>query len=220
MTSCVKTVEDPAKAYNTQFLAKNGLKISRAKRKHKQIAKDYGIMYDKEKERAKVNKDAYDNKMTAKSRGYFRLEGKQNIDDYLKKNIQYLGDEDTIYYRESKLVKNNSADERDTDDSPILYLANNYEDYKLDKKVQKKIEIAGKDLYGDWDERKKKSYNQIDQDEILISFDYIDLLSRVRNEVYFNELEREEGSVSIGNSIANIAASIKNKIFSIFKTSK
>ncbi|MDR0572058.1 MAG: hypothetical protein LBG48_04375 [Rickettsiales bacterium] len=220
LTSCIKSVEDPAKAYNTQFLAKNWLKISRAKKKHKKIAKDYGIMYDKEKERAKVEKDAYKHKLTAKSRGYFVLKGEENVDNYLKENIKYLGDENTIYYKESKVIKNNLVDKRSTDDFPILYLADNYGDYKLDKKTQKKIDVADEDLYGSWDKRKEKSYNQIDQDEILVSFDYIDLLSRVRTEVYFDELEREEGGVGVASSLVNIAASIKNKIFNIFKTKK
>jgi hypothetical protein len=204
-------------------LAKNSLKISRAKKKHKEIAKEYGIMYDKKKERAKVEKSAYDNNSSVKNKKYFVLKGKENVDNYLKANIRYLGDADSIYYRESKLVKNSLVKDRITDNTPIFYLAENYENYKLDnKKTRKEVELTDEQLHGSWEERKEKAYNQIDQEDLLVSFDYIDLLSRVRNEVYLEEKKRDGAAADTADNehITSITTTIKEKIFNIFKNRK
>jgi hypothetical protein len=216
VTACTRVIVDPAKKYNDDFLAKNNLKISRLRRKHKAIAKNYGIFYDKEKERITVEDDFYKTKTSAKKRKYFVLEGKENIDKYLKENIKYLGDDISVYYRESKLKGNGDSTNKNKD-FEILYLTDNYSSYKEDRRIQKNIELDSEKLYGSWKERKEKAYNQIDGEEILVSFDYIDLLSRVRTEVYLEEKNNAGGSSS---SISNTVTLIKDKILGIFKGGK
>jgi hypothetical protein len=215
MFSCTRIVVDPAKKYNDSFLAKNNLKISRSKRKHKTLAKGYGILYDKEKERARVEDDFYKTKVSYKKRKYFVLEGKENIDKYIKENIKYVGDDVGLYYRESKL-KGDGDSTNEGKEFEIFYLADNYDSYKEDRKIQKAVELSEEKLYGLWNERKEKAYNQIDGEEILVSFDYVDLLSRVRTEVYLEEKNRSGES---GN-VADVISSIKDKIFGIFKGGK
>jgi hypothetical protein len=216
LTSCARVIIDPAKKYNDDFLAKNNLKISRLRRKHKAIAKNYGILYDKEKERITIDDDFYKTKTSAKKRRYFVLEGKENIDKFLEENIKYLGDDISVYYRESKLKGGGDSTNKNKD-FEILYLTDNYSSYKEDRQTQKSVELDSEKLYGSWKERKEKAYNQIESEEILVSFDYIDLLSRVRTEVYLEEKDNAGGS---GSGIANTVTLIKDKILGIFKGGK
>jgi hypothetical protein len=212
LPACLDIPRDPAERYNSDFLSKNNLKIARAKKKHKKIAGEHGIIYDKEKERAIVEDDFYDQKVSAKKRNYFTLRGKKNIDNFVRDNIKYLGSDLSIYYRESRLKGGNIPDGNDKDSS-IFYLAENYAGYKQDKRAQEEIKLDEEKLYGSWETRKEKAYNRIEGEEILVSFDYINLLSKIRTEVYLNEKERTQS----GGQLSKTSETIRDKIFNIFR---
>jgi hypothetical protein len=213
LPACFDVPRDPVRKYNDDFLSKNSLKIARAKNRHKQIAQKHGIIYDKDKERALVGDDFYNQKVSAKKRNYFVLEGKKNIDDFVRNNIKYLGKDLSIYHVESKLKGNNVVDE-DNENLPTFYLVENYDSYKQDKRAQEEIKLNEERLYGSWGARKEKAYNRIEGKEILVSFDYINLLSRIRTEVYLNEREQSQSS---GSTSSRIGETIKDKIFNLFR---
>lgn len=208
VSSCIKVIEDPAKKYNDEFLRTNSRKINRMKQKHLKIAKEQGIYYRKN-ETDSIDPAYYKNANGTKIKKSYR---NNNIEEDNKKAINYIDDELSIYYKQRNLKDDDLISLNEDRDHLILYLAENYTDYSKEKIGFSDIEISSEKLYGSLKLRKEKDYRAIDYLILQENFDYIDVMNRVKKELYLENKQKQQT-----NTIKENATSIKNRFMDLFK---
>ena len=219
LSSCTIIVRDPARKYNKEFLAKNKFKIRRAKNKHTEIAKEYGIYYTDDATTKLVDTEYYSSTPSTSKKKNFLVRSKSaNATNIANKNMTYVGDDKTIYKRETNLKDDKLSSLKEEDDI-ILYLENNYDNYRTEKNINRGVALTPEQIYGTKAQIKEKPFNSIDNEELLVSFDYIDLISRIRNDIYIQE---QQGNKVIGSDKKQdgVINSIKEKFMNLFKGNK
>ena len=96
----------------------------------------------------------------------------------------------------------------------VAYLDENYSDYRQEQNNMD-IDISNEAIYGSLPDRKNKKYYTIDTDELLVSYDYIDLLSRVRTDIYIQQ--KAEQKQQQKQEISNLKQKIMNMFGNIGK---
>ncbi len=217
LPSCVNVIESPVKKYNTEFLRTNARKINRSKNKHLNLAKQQNIYY-------RINNtDAIDNAYYKKTNGS-KLKKNYRYDDTNIKNeekpkeLKYLGSDLSIYYKQRNLKDDSDFIKFDEDHSQfIMYLAENYPDYSKERISFGDIKPSSDMLYGNLKLRKEKEYKYIDNQTMQENFDYIDIMNRVKKEVYL-ENKKQEIKDNINNKkTEGTLTTIKNKFMNLFK---
>ena len=206
---CVRVVEDPAKKYNREFLSKYGMVIREPKIRHKTIANDFGIKYTEDVVKNTVDAIYYDNMSVKNKKNFVAKSNRYNKTDIINKDMEYLEQDKSIYKPESNLRENKLDSLKETG-NVIAYLDENYSNYKQEQN-NIEIEISKDMLYGSLSERKNKKYYIIDNDELLVSYDYIDLLSRVRTDIYIQQQQEQTQQQQQSNE-----NSLKQKILNVF----
>ena len=202
------TIEDPVAKYNREFLKTNSMKIRRQKNKHLKIANENNIYY-RENKTDLVDADYYEPIRGTKLKRDFR--NKKTIEDIPDVgDIEYMDSDLSLYYRQRNLKDPQYYD--DDNSQKILYLAENYKDYS-EERVDFDIEPTSDKLYGTIEERKDKNYNYIDSSVMQENFDYIDIMNRVKNEIYLKQKEEETKNKSNNTGIIN---SVVNKFKNLF----
>lgn len=215
LTSCVSIIEDPSKKYNDEFLNKNSLKIKRQKQKHLKIARENDIYYSDDKINLVDSK--YYNAMrgTSQKKNY---KGKIKIENgnETKNDIKYLNEQLSIYYSNRRLKdKDDNFIECEYDCSEnIAYLENNHNSYSKNRISFDDIQLTEEQLYGNLTLRKDKQYNQIDAITLQKEFDYIDVMNRIKNELYLKEKEKMSKNTQKYNKTID---NVKNKFLKLFK---
>ena len=207
--ACVRVVEDPAKKYNKEFLSKYGMVIREPKTRHKIIANDFGIKYTENVVKNTVDAIYYDNMSVKNKKNFVAKSNRYNKTDIINKDMEYLEQDKSIYKPESNLRENKLDSLKETG-NVIAYLDENYSNYKQEQN-NIEIEISKDTLYGSLLERKNKKYYIIDNDELLVSYDYIDLLSRVRTDIYIQQQQEQTQQQQQSNE-----NSLKQKILNVF----
>lgn len=212
LTSC-NTVEDPSAKYNREFLKSNSPKIRRKKNKHLRIAKENNIYYTNDVS-SLVDSDYYEPIRGTKLKKNFR--DKKTLDDIPKaEEIKYLDSDISLYYKQRNLKDLQYYDKKNIDGEKILYLADNYDNYLKKGVTFDDIKLDNNKLYGTIEERKDKNYNYIDSAIMQENFDYIDIMNRVKNEIYIKQKgeRQKKESPEKGNSTIN---SVVNKFKDLF----
>ncbi len=218
ITSCVNVIESPVKKYNTEFLRTNARKINRSKNKHLALAKEQGIYY-------RINNtDAIDSKYYKKSNGSklkknYRYSEVGIDNDKEQKEIKYLGSDLSIYYKQRNLKDDNDFIKLNEDHAQlIMYLAENYPDYSKERISFDDIKPNNDMLYGNLKLRKEKEYKYIDNQTMQENFDYIDIMNRIKKEIYLENKKQEAQSIDKSkNRTENALTTIKNKFMNLFK---
>lgn len=210
--SCTTVRYDPAKKYNEEFLKNNGLKIRAQKSKHMKIAKENDIYY-RDNKTDLIDSKYYNSINGTKLKREYKNTG--YIDEEKKKEeIKYLDSDLSICYRERKLKDSDISDSCTYNCGDIVYLENNYKDYSKDRVNFDDVEPSREQLYGSLMLRKEKEYNYIDNITMQRNFDYIDIMNRVKREIYLKEKEEENRENNKNTGVVN---SIKNRFRNLFK---
>jgi hypothetical protein len=209
----MRVVEDPAKKYNAEFLKNNSTKINRAKNKHLAKAKEHGINYRVD-EIDLVDSKYYNVNVGTKSKKNYR--NNNNMDEEEdRKNVDYLNSDISIYYKQRNLKDKEDSYFDDYDDrKKIYYVEDNYPDYSKEKISFGDIEASSEKLYGSLDSRKEKEYNMVDNQTMQENFDYIDIMDRIKKEIYIKSKEDEKKT---SGGTGKIIKSIREKFTSLFK---
>ena len=213
--SCTNIIEDPAKKYNDEFLRNNYLKIRKKKAKHLEIARENNIYYRDEKVDLVDSKYFTPIKGTKLKKDY--RDRVENTENNKKDEIKYLGSDLSIYYKERRLKDKDIIDDCDYDYGcveNIIYIEDNYPDYSKEKVMFSDIKPSEEKLYGSLELRKDKSYNYIDSAVMQENFDYIDIMNRVKKELYLKE--KRQIVEKTDNNKNSIIDNIKNKFKSLF----
>ncbi|MDR2778148.1 MAG: hypothetical protein LBB13_01400, partial [Rickettsiales bacterium] len=179
---------DPVDKYNSTFLSKNANKIGRPKKKHERLVKQ---------NHEEIRTKSVTEKSNAKANNFMKtIKTYKNKNAAIEKNsTAYVGSDLSIYYRESRLKdKFNDFDNflLGNKDSNLLYLENNYQDYSKEKINFKDIKPTYKGLYGDLKLRKEEERAIPSNSDFLKCFDQVDLMDRVKKEVYLKSKEIEK----------------------------
>lgn len=203
------TIEDPVTKYNKEFLKTNSMKIRRQKTKHLKIANENNIYY-RENKTDLVDADYYEPIRGTKLKRDFK--NKKTIEDIPDiEDIDYMDSDLSLYYRQRNLKDTQYYD--DDNSQKILYLAENYKDYSKERVDFVDIEPTSDKLYGTIKERKDKNYNYIDSPVMQENFDYIDIMNRVKNEIYLKQKEEESKKKANTGGVVN---SVVNKFKNLF----
>jgi hypothetical protein len=211
--SCVRVVEDPAKKYNTEFLKNNSLRIKKSKEKHLEKAKEHGINY-RVREADIVDADYYyKTPVGTKAKKNYRTNSEDNDK---KKDIKYLGTDISIYHKQRNLKdKEDYILDRNRNNKSIFYVKENYSDYAEEKITFNDITPTTEKLYGDLKLRKEKRYNSINNRVMQESFDYIDIMNRIKKEMYLKDKENE--TINADKRKTNVTTNIRSKFMNLFK---
>lgn len=208
LTAC-NTIEDPVAKYNREFLRTNSNKIRRQKNKHIKIANENNIYYRDNKTDV-VDSDYYEPIRGTELRKKFK--DKKTMDEIEKiEDINYFDSDLSLYYRQRNLKDPQLYDDRNKEN--ILFLSKNYKDYS-EERVDFNITPDEDKLYGTIEERKEKDYNYIESSTMQKNFDYIDIMNRVKNEIYLKQKEEESKNKSgtgVVNSVVNRFKNLFNK---------
>lgn len=208
LTAC-NTIEDPVAKYNREFLKTNSNKIRRQKNKHIKIANENNIYYRDNKIDV-VDSDYYEPIRGTELRKKFK--DKKTMDEIEKiEDINYFDSDLSLYYRQRNLKDPQLYDDRNKEN--ILFLSKNYKDYS-EERVDFNITPDEDKLYGTIEERKEKDYNYIESSTMQKNFDYIDIMNRVKNEIYLKQKEEESKNKSgtgVVNSVVNRFKNLFNK---------
>lgn len=208
LTAC-NTIEDPVAKYNREFLRTNSNKIRRQKNKHIKIANENNIYYRDNKIDV-VDSDYYEPIRGTELRKKFK--DKKTMDEIEKiEDINYFDSDLSLYYRQRNLKDPQLYDDRNKEN--ILFLSKNYKDYS-EERVDFNITPDEDKLYGIIEERKEKDYNYIESSTMQKNFDYIDIMNRVKNEIYLKQKEEESKNKSgtgVVNSVVNRFKNLFNK---------
>lgn len=217
LSSCVRTVDNPVKKYNSEFLRNNSNKISRSKNKHLSLAREQGIYY-RVSEADAIDSNYYKGANGSKLKKNYRNNNKMNEEEK-QKEIKYLDDNLSIYYKHRSLKDDSDMIKLDKDHKEFLmYLAENYPDYSKERINFGDIEPSSEILYGDLTLRKDKDYKYIDNQTMQENFDYIDIMSRVKKQLYLEGKKREiKNNEGKKKDAEGAIQSIKNKFMGLFK---
>lgn len=207
-SACVRIIEDPVKKYNTEFLKNNSRRISRNKKKHLAIAKEEGIYY-RNNETDKIDLKYYAAANGTKLKKSYKTKINGSNDEYSKKDIQYLDSDLSIYYRQRNLKDKEDILLSDDKINRIFYIQDNYFDYAKQKITFSDVEPTSEKLYGSLELRKEKEYNYISNQIIQENFDYIDIMNRVKKELYLKEKENS-------SNVKKNMSSVKSKFLKLF----
>ena len=201
LPSCRRVIESPVVKYNREFLKKNSMKIARQKSKHKKIAEQNSIYYRDNKVDL-VDEYYYEPMRGTKLKKEYR--GKRTLSEDENTNVEYMDSDLSLYYKQRNLKDFDIYD--DDDSNKILFLAENHGDYSEEGVSFTDINPTSEQLYGTIQERKEKDYNYIESDVMQENFDYIDIMNRVKNEIYLKQKEERqqrerENSGGVVNSI-------------------
>ena len=204
LTSCHNVIESPVAKYNREFLKKNSMKIAKQKSKHKKIASENSIYY-RDNKVDMVDEYYYEPIRGTKLKKEYR--GKKTLEDYEQNNIEYMDSDLSLYYKQRNLKDFDTYS--DDNSREVLFLAENYKDYTKESMSFDDIQPTSEQLYGSIQERKEKDYNYIESDVMQKNFDYIDVMNRVKNEIYLKQKdeqqrkERESGGGGVINSVVD-----------------
>lgn len=191
LISCSNISYDPARKNNEAFLAKNSVKIRSIKSKHLKIAKEYNIHYSDNNVKKIVDRDFYTKKISNKSKDNLTTDD-IIIDEKIPiKDPDFLDDENSLYFQDRKTIDKKISNVKDGP-SDIIYLKNNYTNYKKENNIYEGNVITDKQLYGSYEERNKKKYKELDRKLTQKNFDYIYLISEQKKQLFLQELEDEE----------------------------
>lgn len=212
-SSCMRIIEDPAKKYNEEFLKNNYMKIKRYRDKHLKLAENYDIYYRDDKVDLVDSKyynatDGTKLKKEYRSRKYKEEHNKKHND------IEYLNQDLSIYHTNRTLKDVDDLDECGYNcDTDIMYVENNYKDYSSSIVSFDDVKINNMYLYGDLSLRKEKDYNYVDGAVLQANFDYIDVMNRVKEELYLRQKSEEIKKKTTNKDTLN---NIKSKFLNLF----
>ncbi|MBO4956495.1 MAG: hypothetical protein J6C50_01520 [Rickettsiales bacterium] len=210
--SCARVIEDPAKRYNDEFLKNNYLKIRRKRDKHLKLAKQHDIYYRDDKTDL-IDSKYYNATDGTKLKKEYRSR-KYNEEEINTDKVKYLDSDLSLYYRDRRLKDTKIGDSCDYNcDNTILYVQDNYKDYSKEKITFDDIEPTREQLYGSLALRKDKEYHYIDNTVMQKNLDYIDVMDRVKSEVYL----RQKALDAEHNRGKGTVDAIKNKFKDLFK---
>lgn len=205
-------VSDPVKKNNKVFLSKYGAQVERKKKKHKEIAKEVGIDYKDTSRTDMMNTEQYSaGKGTIKTRmeianSHDRNEVEEEVEPV------YVGDDLSLYYKQRNLKDELDllSDEYEIDEASrnLLYPLNNWADYRENRIDFENIKPTDDKLYGELKPR-EAGYTSIDSWILLINFDYLDIMFRVKREIALKNKENSANatdkpkSIKIDNSLVD-----------------
>ena len=210
LTSCRNVVESPVAKYNREFLKKNSMKIMKQRNKHMKIASENNIYY-RDNKADLVDEEYYEPMRGTKLKREFRNKRITDEEEEQEK-IKYLDSDISIYYRERTLKDPDTY--YDEDNEEIVFLAENYGDYSEDIVSFSDVWPTSEELYGSLEFRKTKDYNYIDSDVMQENFDYIDIMNRVKNEIYLQQKEEQVAEERKSGGVINTVLDKFKQLFS------
>lgn len=209
----MRIIEDPAKKYNEEFLKNNYMKIKRYKDKHLRLAESHNIYYRDNKVDL-IDSKYYNATDGTKLKKEYRSRKYKEKQNEKQNDIEYLNQDLSIYYTNRNLKDVNDLDECEYNCSTnIAYVENNYKDYSNSVVGFDDIKINNLYLYGDLSLRKEKDYNYVDGAVLQANFDYIDIMNRVKEELYLKQKAEEQKKNSVNVDKLN---NIKGKFLKLF----
>lgn len=193
LSSCA--TNNPIKKNNKAFLSKYSKKIEKSKKKHRDAAKKSGISYDKTDSLSLIDSSFYGSKIgTNKIKIDVLSTDLPFRDEDDIPNINYLESDLSIYYKERSLKDNFDDLGYDFDEKSknLRYLLNNKKDYSEAKTIFDDIEPSDKKLYGELKQRDGYGYASINNEILLVNYDYIDIMDRVKKEIYLKNKEQSK----------------------------
>lgn len=215
LSSCA--TNNPIKKNNKAFLNKYSKKIEKSKKKHKEAAKKSGISYKKIDNINLMDSSYYTNRNGTNK---IKLDVLSNDLPPKEKNeykINYLESSLSIYYKERTLKDNLNDLGYDFDEKSknLRYLLNNKDDFSETKTMFYDIEPSKEKLYGELKQRDNYGYTSINNDILLVNYDYIDIMNRVKKEIYLKNKEQSKTEEPEPKKHKKVD-SLKNKFKSIF----
>ena len=212
-TSCMRIIEDPAKKYNDEFLKNNSIKIRRYKNKHLKLAEEHDIYYRDNKVDLVDSKYYNATDGTKLKKEYRSRKYKEKIEEK-NNNIEYLDQDLSIYYTNRTLKDVDGLVECEYNcDNSVRYVENNHKDYSSAIVGFNDININNSYLYGNLSLRKEKDYNYVDNAVLQVNYDYIDIMNRVKEELYLKQKGKENKKMPTNK---DALTNIKGKFLNLF----
>lgn len=178
--------------------------------KHMKIASENNIYY-RDNKADLVDEEYYEPMRGTKLKREFRNKRITDEEEEQEK-IKYLDSDISIYYRERTLKDPDTY--YDEDNEEIVFLAENYGDYSEDIVSFSDVWPTSEELYGSLEFRKTKDYNYIDSDVMQENFDYIDIMNRVKNEIYLQQKEEQVAEERKSGGVINTVLDKFKQLFS------
>ena len=213
LTSCRNVIESPVAKYNREFLKKNSMKIAKQKNKHKKIASENNIYY-RDNKVDMVDEYYYEPIRGTKLKKEYRNKKTLEEDAYKQNDVEYMDSDLSLYYKQRNLKDFDTYS--DNDGREILFLAENYKDYAKEGIDFNNIQPTSEQLYGSIQERKEKDYNYIESDVMQENFDYIDVMNRVKNEIYLKQKEEQQRKARENNGSGGVINSVVDRFKKLF----
>ena len=213
LTSCRNVIESPVAKYNREFLKKNSMKIAKQKNKHKKIASENNIYY-RDNKVDMVDEYYYEPIRGTKLKKEYRNKKTLEEDAYKQNDVEYMDSDLSLYHKQRNLKDFDTYS--DNDGREILFLAENYKDYAKEGIDFNNIQPTSEQLYGSIQERKEKDYNYIESDVMQENFDYIDVMNRVKNEIYLKQKEEQQRKARENNGSGGVINSVVDRFKKLF----